>query len=99
MIVMVLQILYERGQNRADLNKKVTAKLGQSVLLMILNCWSKGKLCWGRGSVTVLTGKKKRFWTLSKVVCIGFDRGNPAEDPICIQEKIKRATYTGSVYC
>jgi hypothetical protein len=31
-IAIVLQILYERGQNRSDLNKKEAAKLNQSIL-------------------------------------------------------------------
>lgn len=41
MVMMVLQILYERGQNRTELNKKETARLNQPVLLMILGCWTK----------------------------------------------------------
>ena len=43
--------------------------------------------------------KEEKILTLSKVVWIGFDRGRPAEDPICMQEKIERTTYTGSLYC
>jgi hypothetical protein len=45
MAVMVLQIPYERGQNRADLYKKEAAGLNQSILLMTLDCQTKDMLC------------------------------------------------------
>ena len=50
---MILQILYDRGQRRADLNKKKEAI--SSILLMTLGYWTKGMLFWERGSVFVLT--------------------------------------------
>jgi hypothetical protein len=39
-------------------------------------------LFWERGSIFVLTGKKKRLWTLppSKVIWIRYNRGRPPED-------------------
>jgi hypothetical protein len=39
MVIMVLQIVCDRSQNEADLNKKWPAKLEQSVFLMTSNCW------------------------------------------------------------
>lgn len=57
---MVLQILYERGQNRADLNRRGAARLNQFIRLMILGCWTKDMLFWEEIFVFVLTEKKKR---------------------------------------
>lgn len=45
-IVMVIwYILFETAQNKADLNRKGTAGLNSSILLMISDCWTKGMLC------------------------------------------------------
>ena len=37
-VTMVLNILFERGQNEADLDRKGAARLNQSILLMTSNC-------------------------------------------------------------
>lgn len=65
-MVMVLQILYERSQNRACLKKKEAAKLNLSMLLMISAWWNKDMLFWERDSVSVKTEKKKCFRPLLK---------------------------------
>jgi hypothetical protein len=66
------------------------------MLLMTSGCWSKNILFWGRGSVFVLTEKKKRLWTSSKVIRIRFDRGRPPKDLDCRQEK-KKSNSTGNM--
>jgi hypothetical protein len=45
---------------------------------MISGYWTKVMLFWERDSV--LTGKEKKLWTPSKVICIRYDRGRPPED-------------------
>ena len=97
MRVIALQILYKRGQNRANLKKKEAAKLNQSIFLMTLGCWTKGMLFWGRGPVFVLTGKKKRLWTPSKVIWITHDRGRPPEDLGYRQKRKIQEDQTGQV--
>ena len=47
---------------------------------MTSGCWIKEMLFWERGSVFVLIGKEKRFWTPSRVIWISYDRGRPPED-------------------
>ena len=73
----VLNILFEGGQNGADLGKRGDAELDQSMLVMTSNRGTKDMLCWERGSRFVLTGKKKRLWSPTKVRRIKFDRGRP----------------------
>lgn len=50
-VIMILQILFDRGQSRADLNKRETAKLNQSIFLMPLCYWTKRMLFWERDSI------------------------------------------------
>jgi hypothetical protein len=69
-VIALLQILYEGGQNRADLKKKEAAKLNQSTLLMTSVCCIKNILFWKKVSTFVLTKKEKMFWTPSKVIRI-----------------------------
>ena len=78
MVRMVMHILFERGQNGANLSRRWCARLNQFILPIISNCWTKNMLCWERGCIFVLIGKKKRFWILSKIIRIMFDRGRPS---------------------
>ena len=48
----------------------------QSLLLMILDNWTKDVLCWEGSSRFVLTGKK-RLWIPSKVMRIRADTERP----------------------
>lgn len=70
-----------------DLNTKEAAKVNQSILLMVSSCWIKEKIFWERGSIFVLTEKKKRILTSSKVIRIRFGRGRTPEDLGYRQEK------------
>lgn len=56
-VIMILQILFDRGQSRADLNKRETAKLNQSIFLMPLCYWTKRMLFWERDSIFALINK------------------------------------------
>ena len=53
LVVMILKILCERGQDRTSLKQKEAAKLNQSISLMILGCWTKDVLFYERDSVFV----------------------------------------------
>jgi hypothetical protein len=59
-VVIVLQILYERGLKRANLKKQEIANLNQSILLMIFGCWTMDMLFWERGPLFVLTEKEEK---------------------------------------
>jgi hypothetical protein len=65
-MVMILEILWERGQ---------ATKLSQSISLMISGYWTKDMVFWERGSVFVLIRKKEGLWTPSRVIWIRYDRG------------------------
>ena len=43
-MIVLLQILHERGQNKAGLKKKEAAKFSQSIFSIILCCWTKDML-------------------------------------------------------
>lgn len=97
MVGIVLQILYERGQNKADLDRKGSVKLDQSILLMTSDCQTKDMLCWERGSRFVLIGEKTGHWTPSKLIRIRFDRGRLPGDLDCRQEEINQEDQSGQV--
>lgn len=59
-VLTVLQILCEKGQNREDGNRGGAARLHQPVRLVTLDCWTNDMLFWEEGFVFVLTEKKKR---------------------------------------
>ena len=54
---------------------------------MISGYWTKDMVFWERGFVFVLKGKKKRFWTPSKVIRIRFDK---IENPLKISATVRR---------
>ena len=54
-------------------------------------------LFWERGSVFVLTGKKKRFWIPSKMIWIRYDRGRSTKDLGYRQERKIQEDQTGQV--
>ena len=62
-VMMALLTLYERGQNKADLSKKGAAGLNQSILLMISDCQTKGKMLGKR--LCICVKKKKKNAALS----------------------------------
>jgi len=74
-----------------------SAGLNQSVLLMTSNCWTKGMLCWGRGSRFELR-KKKRLWTRSKIIRIRFNRGWPKILATDKKREIGKINKIGNVY-
>ena len=88
----VLNILFEGGQNGADLGKRGDAELDQSMLVMTSNRGTKDMLCWERGSRFVLTGKKKRLWIPSEIIKIRFTRGRPLK--ILAAERKKKIKRT-----
>lgn len=57
--MVILKVLWERGQNGAGLKRKGAANLNQSIPLIISGYWTKDKLFWERSSVSALIGKKK----------------------------------------
>ena len=61
MVVMIWYILFERAQNRADLNRKGAAGLKQS----ISNSWTKGRTMLGERLCTCVN-RKEGFGLLPK---------------------------------
>jgi len=59
LVVMVLKSLCKRCQSRAGLKRKKAAKLNQSILLMILDCWTKDLLFWERDSVFLVNKEEE----------------------------------------
>lgn len=96
---MVLQILYERSQNRAGLKKKEAAKLNLSLLLMISGCQTEDMLFLKRGSVCVIIGKKKMLQTPSKMIWIKNDRERLPENLGYRQKRKIQEDQTEQVTC
>jgi hypothetical protein len=82
------------NQNKKPLwERSWDIKLIPSVPLMNADYRTKDMLFGGKGSVFVLTGKEKRFWTPSRVIWIRWwfisDRKTP-EDFSCRKEKFRK---------
>ena len=76
MVMMILYILFERGQNEADQDKN-GHRLDQSILIMTSNCCLKCMLCWERGFVFLSTELEKMLWIPSKIIRFKFESRRP----------------------